>query len=71
MSQPLPEHGVYVSDVNMVMVFHDEQGRAWLAAGVLGELVRYDDGIIVEQLQPEAIKDRAFMLSELKLVAKT
>lgn len=64
------EHGVYVADVNAIMTFNDEQGREWIAAAIVGELVRYEDGAIVETICAEATKDRAFMLSGLKLVAK-
>lgn len=70
MSQPIPEPGVYVADVNAVMTFTDEQGREWIAAAIVGELVRYEGGEVVETMSTEETKDRAFMLSGLKLVAK-
>jgi hypothetical protein len=72
MSQPLPGEGddLRVADVNAVLTFKDEGGREWLCAGILGELVRYEGGQIVETLQHSQILDRLFALAELKLVHK-
>lgn len=53
-----------------VLVFKDEAGNEWLAGAVIGPLVRYVDGEVAEEMQPEATKDRAFTLHELKLVAR-
>lgn len=64
------ERGVYVGDVNCILTFEDEQGREWLAAAIIGELVRYDVEHVVEQIPVMAIKDRAFRLREIKLVER-
>lgn len=69
MSTPDDDH-LQVSDVNAVLTFADEQGREWLCAGILGELVRYEDGQIVETVQQQETVDRSFLLTNLKIVLK-
>lgn len=53
---------------NAVLVLRDEEGREWLAATFLGNLIRYEDGEQVESMGVESMKDRAFMLHEFKLI---
>jgi hypothetical protein len=60
-----------VSDeVNAVLTFRDESGREWLAAATIGPLTRFAEGKAVEAIEVDRLKDRAFMLYELKLVER-
>lgn len=64
------DEGQPVGEANAVLTFRDEQGREWLAGAFIGDLVRFEDGEAVDRMTPEATKDRAFMLHELKLVSR-
>lgn len=52
-------------EVNAILSFRDEDGREWLAAAVVGPLIR-DDAIMAV----EALKDRAFTVCRFTVVTR-
>jgi hypothetical protein len=59
---------IHIEPLNCILVFQDETGREWLAGATMLSPVRYEDGQIVERLPMEQMKDRVFVLTDLKLV---
>lgn len=56
------------SRANIILTFWDERGREYLCAAEAGPLCRFDRGEVAERLEVETLKDRAFLLKQIKVV---
>jgi hypothetical protein len=57
--------------VSIIVEFRDGLGRTWVAAGVLGPLVRHEGGKAVESMAPYQTKDKEMAIMALKVVEDT
>jgi len=61
MTEPAPGTTILVD-------FVDPEGRTWVAAGVLGPLVRHEDGKPAESMLPGLTKGKEMRISGLRVV---
>lgn len=56
--------------VNILVELVDSRGRKWVAAGLLGPLVRHEAGLPVESLPAKLTQEHEMRITALKVVTE-